>query len=72
LVFLGERKAIPDLLARLKSDQSKNIKRQIVATMAIRYLTSQRIEKGLSLKEELNFWERWWEQNKSTFLNEAL
>jgi len=68
LVFLGEKEIIPDLLALVKSDRSKNVKRQIVATMAIRYLTGQTIEKEFSLKEELFFWERWWEQNKGAFI----
>lgn len=63
LVFLGEEKVIPSLLARLKEDKTKNIKRQIIAQMALRYLTNQDIDIYQSLDAALAQWEKWWEQN---------
>ena len=72
LVFLGEKETIPLLLAELKEDKTKKVKRQIVAFMALSYLTGEDVGgDDFSLKEELLLWERWWEQNKSTFLDEV-
>lgn len=64
-VFLGQKTVIPDLLSQLRKDRSKNIKRQIVAGMALRYLTGQEIGTTSFFEDEWDLWEEWWEQNKS-------
>ena len=67
LVFLGEREVIPKLLKLLREDKTKNIKRRIVAGMALRYLTGQDIGSETLQAKDLDLWEEWWEQNKSSF-----
>ncbi len=64
LVFLGEKNVIPTLLKQLREDKTGNTRRQTVAGLALRYATRQDIGEHFFFKQEIDAWERWWEQNK--------
>lgn len=67
LAFLGEKEIIPTLLAHLRKDKTQNIKRRVVANMALCYLTEQPVSRSFLFDKDLDFWEEWWRRNRNKF-----
>jgi protein phosphatase len=67
LVFLGEKEAIPMLIAELRRENEVSPERRLGAGLSFRYLTGQKFGDDTLSDEDLNKWENWWEQNKDTF-----
>ena len=67
LVFLGEKEAIPMLIAELRREDEVSPERRLGAGLSFRYLTGQKFGDDTLSDEDLTNWENWWEQNKDTF-----
>jgi hypothetical protein len=64
---LGEKEAIPMLIAELRREDEGSPERRLGAGLSFRYLTGQKFGDDTLSDDDLNKWENWWEQNKDTF-----